>query len=59
MKTIVIPLILKKLEQMIKEENVKALIFCNPHNPVGRVWTREEIGKSRRNLFKIQRNLDG
>ncbi len=22
---------------------VKALIFCNPHNPVGRVWTREEV----------------
>jgi cysteine-S-conjugate beta-lyase len=22
---------------------VKTLIFCNPHNPVGRVWTKEEI----------------
>ena len=33
----------EKMEQMIKEENVKALIFCNPHNPVGRVWTREEM----------------
>lgn len=22
---------------------VKAMIFCNPHNPVGRVWTREEL----------------
>ena len=22
---------------------VKAIIFCNPHNPVGRVWTREEL----------------
>ena len=33
------------MEQMIKEENVKALIFCNPHNPVGRVWTREEMEK--------------
>ena len=28
---------------MIREEGVKALIFCNPHNPVGRVWTREEL----------------
>ena len=26
-------------------EDVKALIFCNPHNPVGRVWTREEMEK--------------
>lgn len=22
---------------------VKAIIFCNPHNPVGRVWTEDEI----------------
>ncbi len=22
---------------------VKALILCNPHNPVGKVWTREEL----------------
>lgn len=24
---------------------VKMLILCNPHNPVGRVWTREELVK--------------
>jgi cysteine-S-conjugate beta-lyase len=24
---------------------VKALILCNPHNPVGRLWTREELSK--------------
>mgnify|MGYP002511529387 CR=1 FL=1 len=23
----------------------KALLFCNPHNPVGRVWTKEELSK--------------
>lgn len=22
---------------------VKAIIFCNPHNPVGRVWTKAEV----------------
>ena len=33
----------EKMEQMIKEENVKALIFCNPHNPAGRVWTPDEL----------------
>lgn len=23
----------------------KILLFCSPHNPVGRVWTKEELGK--------------
>ncbi|MFS0559585.1 PatB family C-S lyase [Terribacillus sp. 179-K 1B1 HS] len=23
----------------------KAMILCNPHNPVGRVWTKEELGQ--------------
>lgn len=27
-----------------KAEN-KLLLFCNPHNPVGRVWTQEELKK--------------
>ena len=33
------------LEQKLRDEKVKALIFCSPHNPVGRVWTREEVEK--------------
>ena len=33
----------EKMERMILEEGVKALIFCNPHNPVGKVWTKEEL----------------
>lgn len=32
-------------EQKIKEQNVKLFIFCTPHNPVGRVWKKEEIVK--------------
>ncbi len=28
-----------------KAADAKALLFCNPHNPVGRVWTREELLK--------------
>lgn len=32
-------------EQKIKENDVKLFIFCTPHNPVGRVWTKEEIIK--------------
>ncbi|GAB2543945.1 MalY/PatB family protein [Gracilibacillus alcaliphilus] len=27
------------------QQGVKAFILCNPHNPVGRVWTREELEK--------------
>lgn len=32
-----------KFEDLIIENSVKAFIFCSPHNPVGRVWTREEL----------------
>ncbi len=31
------------LEKKAKEEKTKAIIFCNPHNPIGRVWTRDEL----------------
>lgn len=31
-------------EAAAKPEN-KVLLFCNPHNPVGRVWTKEELTK--------------
>ncbi|WP_155964484.1 MalY/PatB family protein [Streptococcus ruminantium] len=34
---------LEKLERDIVENNVKLYIFCNPHNPGGRVWTKEEV----------------
>ena len=30
-------------EKKIMEENIKLFFLCNPHNPVGRVWTREEL----------------
>ena len=30
-------------EQKIIEQDVKLFILCNPHNPVGRVWTKEEL----------------
>ena len=32
------------MEAKIKE-GVKAFVLCNPHNPVGRVWTKEELTK--------------
>lgn len=31
------------IEKKIVSSNVKAMIFCSPHNPVGRVWTVEEL----------------
>lgn len=33
------------LEEKIKDERVKLMIICNPHNPIGRVWTKEELQK--------------
>ncbi len=30
-------------EEKIIQNNVKLFILCSPHNPVGRVWTREEL----------------
>jgi putative C-S lyase len=30
-------------EQKAKRPENKLLLFCSPHNPVGRVWTREEL----------------
>ena len=30
-------------EAKIEKENVRAFLFCSPHNPVGRVWRREEL----------------
>ena len=32
-------------EKKIVEENVKLFLLCSPHNPAGRVWTKEELIK--------------
>lgn len=31
------------LEAKLSDPAVKLMIFCSPHNPVGRVWTKEEL----------------
>lgn len=31
------------LKKTISENDCKMLIFCSPHNPVGRVWNRDEL----------------
>lgn len=33
------------LEAKAKAKSAKALLFCNPHNPIGRVWTKAELEK--------------
>ncbi|MDR0921370.1 MAG: pyridoxal phosphate-dependent aminotransferase [Lactobacillales bacterium] len=33
------------LEKQLVEENVKLYLLCNPQNPGGRVWTKEELNK--------------
>jgi len=48
---------LAALKKQIKSFNqqghpVKAMIFCSPHNPVGRVWKQEELLKLLRLLKK-------
>lgn len=32
-------------EQQLKSGVVKMVLLCNPHNPVGRVWTKSELQK--------------
>lgn len=34
---------LDDFEQKIIQNKVKLFLLCNPHNPVGRVWTKEEL----------------
>ncbi len=34
---------LEDLERKIVEEKIGLLFLCSPHNPVGRVWSREEL----------------
>ena len=31
------------LEQKAADPSVKVLLLCNPHNPAGRVWTKQEL----------------
>ncbi len=35
----------ERLENALSEGKTKLLIFCNPHNPVGKIWSAEELAK--------------
>lgn len=32
-----------ELEKLAADERVKMMLLCSPHNPVGRVWTEDEL----------------
>ena len=32
-------------ENKIEQNNVRLFILCSPHNPVGRVWTKDELSR--------------
>ena len=34
------------MEEKIRRYHIHTMIFCSPHNPTGRVWTREELEKA-------------
>lgn len=33
------------LENKLSDKNTSMLIFCNPHNPIGKIWSKEDILK--------------
>ncbi len=35
----------EKLEKLSKDKANKVFLLCSPHNPVGRVWKKEELNK--------------
>ncbi len=52
------------LEIKASDPNNKILILCNPHNPVGRVWTKTELGRvaeicASHNVFVIADEIHG
>ena len=33
------------LESKLSQDDTKMMLLCNPHNPVGKIWTKEELQK--------------
>ena len=44
-------------EELIAKPENKALLFCSPHNPVGRVWKREELQRLADGIIKNDKLL--
>lgn len=34
------------MARKIRDNDIQAAVFCNPHNPTGRVWSKEEMEKA-------------
>lgn len=55
----------KKVKQIVNEDQqVEAIVLCNPHNPVGRVWNRTELDEIKelvqsRELYLIADEIHG
>jgi len=52
------------LERLAASPNAKMIYLCNPHNPVGRVWTRAELCKlgdicARHNVLVVSDEIHG
>ena len=52
------------LEAKAADPHTKLMIICNPHNPVGRVWTRDELARAgeicrRHNVLVISDEIHG
>ena len=41
------------MDRKIRENDIRVVIFCSPHNPTGRVWKREELEQA---MDVFQRN---
>lgn len=35
----------KDLEEKLSHEKTKLMLLCNPHNPIGKIWNKEELIK--------------
>jgi cystathionine beta-lyase len=52
------------LEALAAQPNAKMIYLCNPHNPVGRVWTRTELQRlgdicARHNVLVVSDEIHG
>ena len=53
-----------RLENALEDSNVEMMIMCNPHNPIARVWTLDELQKvkdlcDKYNVFLISDEIHG
>lgn len=35
----------ERLEALLRAGNVRLMVVCNPHNPIGQIWKREELAR--------------